>query len=151
MPCNPTICKYTPVRICDEYGVNARFNLLFKEVCALKSTPYTLPIASASVLGGIKVGSGLSINSTTGVLSTSGSSSNVNFIPITQADFENDGVTYLNSSLDSANSILIFWDNIGRHIYEADGEWAQVSGGIEITIPGFDATSNTYNLVIFTK
>jgi hypothetical protein len=34
--------------------------------------PYSLPIASASVLGGIKVGTGLSINSTTGVLSVSG-------------------------------------------------------------------------------
>ena len=33
---------------------------------------YTLPIATASVLGGIKVGSGLSINSTTGVLSATG-------------------------------------------------------------------------------
>lgn len=33
---------------------------------------YTLPIASASGLGGIKVGSGLSIDSTTGVLSTTG-------------------------------------------------------------------------------
>lgn len=33
---------------------------------------YTLPIASASRLGGIKVGSGLSINSTTGVLSVTG-------------------------------------------------------------------------------
>lgn len=33
--------------------------------------PYVLPIASDSTLGGIKVGSGLTINSTTGVLSTS--------------------------------------------------------------------------------
>lgn len=33
---------------------------------------YTLPIASASTLGGIKVGTGLSIDSTTGVLSSTG-------------------------------------------------------------------------------
>ena len=33
--------------------------------------PYSLPIASASVLGGIKVGAGLSINPSTGVLSAS--------------------------------------------------------------------------------
>lgn len=33
------------------------------------TTGYTLPIASASVLGGVKVGSGLSINATTGVIS----------------------------------------------------------------------------------
>ena len=42
-------------------------------------TTYTLPIASASVLGGIKVGSGLSIDSVTGVLSASGTGGNVNF------------------------------------------------------------------------
>ena len=36
--------------------------------------PYSLPIASASVLGGIKVGSGLSIDAETGVLSASGGS-----------------------------------------------------------------------------
>jgi hypothetical protein len=36
--------------------------------------PYSLPIASASVLGGIRVGSGLSINSGTGVLSVTGAS-----------------------------------------------------------------------------
>jgi hypothetical protein len=34
--------------------------------------PYSLPIASASVLGGIKVGNGLSIDATTGVLTASG-------------------------------------------------------------------------------
>ena len=34
--------------------------------------PYSLPIASASILGGIKVGSGLSIDSGTGVLSVTG-------------------------------------------------------------------------------
>lgn len=36
---------------------------------------YTLPIASSSTLGGIKVGTGLSIDSTTGVLSSTGGSS----------------------------------------------------------------------------
>lgn len=35
---------------------------------------YTLPIASASTLGGVKVGSGLSIDSSTGVMSASGGS-----------------------------------------------------------------------------
>jgi hypothetical protein len=34
--------------------------------------PYSLPIASASILGGVKVGSGLSIDSGTGVLSVTG-------------------------------------------------------------------------------
>ena len=36
------------------------------------SSSYTLPIATGAVLGGIKVGSGLTIDSSTGVLSTTG-------------------------------------------------------------------------------
>jgi len=43
-------------------------------------TTYTLPIATSSILGGIKVGTGLSIDATTGVLSASGGSGgNLNF------------------------------------------------------------------------
>ena len=34
------------------------------------AAPYTLPIATNTILGGVKVGSGLSINATTGILST---------------------------------------------------------------------------------
>ena len=41
--------------------------------------PYSLPIATASILGGIKVGEGLSINATTGVLSTVGGASITSF------------------------------------------------------------------------
>jgi hypothetical protein len=41
--------------------------------------PYSLPIATASVLGGIKVGEGLSINASTGVLSTVGGASITSF------------------------------------------------------------------------
>jgi len=35
---NLNICRYSPVKICDEYGVNRRFNFLFQEVCALKNS-----------------------------------------------------------------------------------------------------------------
>jgi len=41
---------------------------------ASSANNYSLPISTASVLGGVKVGSGLSINAGTGVLSTSGGS-----------------------------------------------------------------------------
>ena len=41
--------------------------------------PYSLPIATASILGGIKVGEGLSINASTGVLSTVGGASITSF------------------------------------------------------------------------
>lgn len=42
-------------------------------------TTYTLPIATASVLGGIKVGDGLSIDAVTGVLSASAGGGGLNF------------------------------------------------------------------------
>ena len=144
------ICQYSPVRVCDEYGVNARFNLLFKEVCALKSTPYILPIASSTILGGIRVGSGLTINSSTGVLSATGGSEGISWLSIPEdATFEPDGVTLLNDSL--SDSLSIFWNDINRYIYEADGEWQYVTGGIEILLPGFDATTNNYHLEIVIK
>ena len=41
---------------------------------AVSGAAYTLPIASASVLGGIKVGTGLTIDSSTGVLNATGTS-----------------------------------------------------------------------------
>jgi len=148
MRANLNICQYTPVRTCDEYGVNARFNLLFKEVCALKNSQYILPIASNVILGGIRVGPGLTINSSTGVLSTV-SGSGIGWESITSNDFESDGVTYLNPSLTS--NLSIFWNDINRYIYESDGEWDYVTGGIKILIPGFDATSNFYHLEIVIK
>lgn len=50
------------------------------------ASPYTLPIANASSLGGIKVGSGLTIDSITGILSaTGGGGSNGYTLPIAAA------------------------------------------------------------------
>lgn len=70
------LCKYTTVKLCDEIGINKRFEFLFAELCALKlnQDSYILPIASDTELGGIKVGDGLTINSegVLSVLSTSG-------------------------------------------------------------------------------
>lgn len=43
--------------------------------------PYVLPIASSETLGGVKVGTGLSIDSETGVLSA--------FVALTQAEYDN--------------------------------------------------------------
>ncbi len=147
---NLNICQYTPVRSCDDYGINARFNLLFKEVCALKSSPYILPIASYTILGGIRVGSGLTIDPSTGVLSTTGGGGGgTTLIPITSADFESDGITYLNSSL--GNQLSIFWDDINRFIFEDEGEWQVIAGGIQILMPGFDATQFSYHLEIFIR
>jgi len=65
------ICKYTNVKTCDEVGLNKRLEFLFSKVCelTLNQSSYELPIASDTILGGIKVGDGLIINPTTGVLS----------------------------------------------------------------------------------
>lgn len=150
---NLNICKYTSVSLCDAYGVNARFNLLFQEVCALKnSSPssYILPIATSVALGGIKVGTGLTINSSTGVLSVA-TSGNTNHFSITSVDFESDGKTYINTALVFDNT-SIFLNDVNRFIYRVQGEWTYVTGGgIQILIPGFDANVNSYNIEIFTK
>lgn len=146
---NLNICKYTPA--CDLYGINRRLNLLFQEVCSLKSNSnYVLPIASTTILGGIKVGSGLTINSTTGVLSVITGDSKIWHYAVTSADFELDGVTYLNDALVDDNT-SIFWNDINRFIYKDQDEWKYVNGGIEILIDGFDASVNGYNLEIIMK
>lgn len=68
------ICSYQPLSVPTPRAVNERFSQLFRAVCSLQAgggSGYILPTASGSVLGGIKVGSGLSIDGS-GVLSTSG-------------------------------------------------------------------------------
>lgn len=59
--------------------------------------PYVLPIASDSTLGGIKVGSGLTINSTTGVLSAIPTPAATSLDELTDVDIENatDGQTLI--------------------------------------------------------
>lgn len=49
------------------------------------ASPYTLPIANTSSLGGVKVGSGLTIDSITGVLSATGGGNNGYTLPIAAA------------------------------------------------------------------
>lgn len=146
---NLNICKYTPA--CSMYDLNRRLNFLFQEVCSLKANPnYVLPIATDVLLGGIKVGAGLTINSTTGVLSVITGDSKIWHYAVTSEDFEVDGVTYLNDALVDDNT-SIFWNDINRFIYEAQGEWEYVEGGIRILMDGFDANVYGYNLEIIMK
>lgn len=58
---------------------------------------------------------------------------------ITEIDFEDDGVTVLNT--DWVNKrLFIFWNNIPKYIFSETGDWEYVlSGGFKILIPGFDA------------
>jgi hypothetical protein len=91
-------------------------------------------------------------------LTTNGTSSNW-FSPclfITSADFEGDGVTYINTDLVN-NKFLLFWNDIPRFIYSIDQNPAQVEweyqagGGFKILVGGFDASINDYFLCLFLK
>jgi hypothetical protein len=86
------------------------------------------------------------------VLTTNGTSTNwvSPIIPITSADFESDGVTYINTDIpETQYKYAIFWNDLSRFIYEGT-EWNYVAnGGFEVIIPGFDANSQNYNLFLF--
>lgn len=75
---------------------------------------------------------------------------------ITSADFEADGVTYINTDL-VANKFLLFWNDLPRFIYNSDQnpgqiEWQYLAGGgFEILVPGFDASTTDYHLCLFLK
>jgi len=67
-------------------------------------------------------------------------------IPITGADFT-DATNYDNPKI-VGKILQIFWNDINRYILSS--EYAQTSTGINILIPGFDATANpTYELLIY--
>lgn len=74
-------------------------------------------------------------------------------IPVVSADFEPDGVTYVNPALNGTN-FEIFYNDINRFIYNEIGnqEWdVVVGGGFTILIPGFDASTNNYHLYIMPR
>lgn len=74
---------------------------------------------------------------------------------ITSADFT-DATHYDDPDIvfGSPNPVVkVFWNDVPRFIYDGtDGtplEWEYTATGINILIPGFDATSNDYNFMIF--
>lgn len=74
-------------------------------------------------------------------------------IPIISTDFDPDGVTVTDSSL-NGKTYEIFLNDLNRFIYNEVGnqEWDYVvGGGFVIMIPGFDATTNDYHLYVFLK
>ena len=105
------------------------------------TSSYTLPTASSTVLGGIKVGSGLSINS--GVLSTSGALALNNLSDVSTSGVQNNYVlkyngsswapavdsTYANSDVDThlnqsnpTSGYVLSWNG-------SDYDWVAQSGG----------------------
>lgn len=74
----------------------------------------------------------------------------VSNISIQSANFQPDGVTYKNVLLVPDN-VSVFWNDIPRFIYQDQGEWQYVTGGIKILIPGFNANTANYHLELFIK
>lgn len=67
-------------------------------------------------------------------------------IPITSSDFAT--ATTYNDTRIVGKGLAIFWNDIPRYIIEGS-EWALTATGIEILIPGFDATTTTYTFYIY--
>lgn len=75
------------------------------------------------------------------------------FVEITSADFESDGVTYLNSELEH-HTFAIFFDDANTWLKpeEPEVEFTRISGGgFIINLTDFDANSNDYHFKIFKK
>lgn len=94
--------------------------------------------AQAIIAGG---GGGIPINPV-----TPGGNTGTYLIPITSADFAD--ATNYNNPLIVGKNLAIFWNDIPRYIY-SPSEWFNTLTGINITIAGFDATVNNYNLYIY--
>lgn len=66
---------------------------------------------------------------------------------VTSADFEPDGVTLLDSRI-TGNSIYLLSNNVPNPILTEPSDFSYISGGIEITLPGFDSNSFNYTIVV---
>lgn len=66
---------------------------------------------------------------------------------ITSADFEDDGVTYLNSNI-TADTLVLFASNTPNPVLYQGTDFIHVAGGIQITLPGFDASSFDYTIIV---
>lgn len=79
---------------------------------------YNLPIASASILGGVKIGTGLSINSTTGVLSATGldyDEADPIFVASPAYSITSDDITNWNSKTSNTGTITKVQTSAGTH------------------------------------
>jgi hypothetical protein len=66
---------------------------------------------------------------------------------ITSADFESDGVTYLNVAIDG-DSLYLLANNVPNPMLTAPTDFVYVSGGIQIVLPGFDANTFDYTIAV---
>lgn len=71
-------------------------------------------------------------------------------VPFVSADFDPDGSTVTDATL-NAKTYELFFNDLNRFLINTT-EWNYiVGGGFQITLPGFDANSNNYNLYLFFK
>jgi hypothetical protein len=66
---------------------------------------------------------------------------------ITSADFEVDGITYLNSAITTDTLYLQANNTPNPFLYEGV-DFIHVAGGIEVTLGGFDANTFNYTIVV---
>lgn len=71
-------------------------------------------------------------------------------IVITSADFESDGVTYLNSNIANvaSNNVYLLANNTPNPVLFATTDFIYVAGGIQIILAGFDANTFNYTIAI---
>ncbi len=68
-------------------------------------------------------------------------------IKITQADFEADGVSYNNPDIVGKN-LTIFVNEVSQQFWYAPTGFVYTPDGIRVTIPGFDANTYEYTILI---
>lgn len=91
------------------------------------------------------VGNGISWSQVTGSGGSGGSGFSIH--PLTSSNFS----TAVNCPIPALNndSLQIFWNDLQRFLTEGT-EWQNLSGGgFRILVPGFNATSNSYNLTLY--
>ena len=86
-----------------------------------------------------------------GTSPTSGLTSIVSPLRITQDDFANatqwNGANSINQVIYSSYRLQVFANFISRYLTE-DTEWVRTANGINVIMPGFDATANDYEFYI---
>ncbi|HRP30441.1 MAG TPA: hypothetical protein PKV73_01050 [Agriterribacter sp.] len=79
----------------------------------------------------------------------SGSAAATDVFPfvVTSADFEPDGVTLLDTRI-SGNTVYLQANNVPNPFLFAPDDFIYVSGGVEIIVPGFNANTFSYTIVV---
>lgn len=66
---------------------------------------------------------------------------------VTSADFEADGVTLLDDRI-TGNSVYLLANNVPNPMLTEPNDFTYVAGGLEIILPGFDANTFDYTIVV---